>query len=81
MTSTTLLLTCKIFLFQCQKQAKSSSRMGECSFGKGFGQTNPESEPEDGIEERVWKAIPRSIFVNLMKKYQVRPTLPARSYF
>ncbi|KIM93680.1 hypothetical protein OIDMADRAFT_35505 [Oidiodendron maius Zn] len=44
--------------------------MGECSFGKGFGQTNPDKQAEDGIEERIWKSIPRSIFDGLAKRYQ-----------
>ncbi|KAH6287768.1 hypothetical protein HBI39_222820 [Parastagonospora nodorum] len=44
--------------------------MGECSFGKGFGQTNPESKGEDGVDERIWKSIPRSIFDGLSKRYQ-----------
>ncbi|KLU89914.1 cytochrome P450 3A9 [Magnaporthiopsis poae ATCC 64411] len=45
--------------------------MGECSFGKGFGQTNPvTSETEEGVDERVWKDIPRSIFDGLSKRYQ-----------
>ncbi|KAL8298843.1 hypothetical protein RB600_003395 [Gaeumannomyces tritici] len=45
--------------------------MGECSFGKGFGQTNPDSiEVEQGVDERVWKSIPRSIFDGLSKRYQ-----------
>lgn len=46
--------------------------MGECSFGKGFGQTNPmtSSEIEEGVDERVWKGIPRSIFDGLSKRYQ-----------
>jgi len=45
--------------------------MGECSFGKGFGQTNPDKKAEDGVEERVWKSIPSSIFNGLTKRYQV----------
>ncbi|OHF03155.1 cytochrome P450 3A9 [Colletotrichum orchidophilum] len=44
--------------------------MGECSFGKGFGQTNPDSLIEDGVDERIWKSIPRSIFDGLSKRYQ-----------
>ncbi|KAI8272265.1 Cytochrome P450 monooxygenase FUS8 [Colletotrichum sp. SAR 10_98] len=44
--------------------------MGECSFGKGFGQTNPDSMIEDGVDERIWKSIPRSIFDGLSKRYQ-----------
>ncbi|KAK8012845.1 cytochrome P450 [Apiospora marii] len=46
--------------------------MGECSFGKGFGQTNPDTLVEDGVDEKVWKQIPRSIFDGLSKRYQVR---------
>ncbi|KAK1997322.1 cytochrome P450 [Colletotrichum falcatum] len=44
--------------------------MGECSFGKGFGQTNPNSTIEDGVDERIWNSIPRSIFDGLSKRYQ-----------
>ncbi|CAH0046015.1 unnamed protein product [Clonostachys solani] len=44
--------------------------MGECSFGRGFGQTNPDGEIEDGVDEKVWKSIPRSIFDGLSKRYQ-----------
>lgn len=44
--------------------------MGECSFGKGFGQTNPDSLIEDGVDEKIWKSIPRSIFDGLSKRYQ-----------
>ncbi|KAK1503060.1 cytochrome P450 3A9 [Colletotrichum tamarilloi] len=44
--------------------------MGECSFGKGFGQTNPNSLIEDGVDEKIWKSIPRSIFDGLSKRYQ-----------
>ncbi|KAK7967206.1 cytochrome P450 [Apiospora aurea] len=44
--------------------------MGECSFGKGFGQTNPNTLIEDGVDEKVWKQIPRSIFDGLSKRYQ-----------
>ncbi|KAK8065860.1 cytochrome P450 [Apiospora hydei] len=45
--------------------------MGECSFGKGFGQTNPNTLIEDGVDEKVWKQIPRSIFDGLSKRYQL----------
>lgn len=45
--------------------------MGECSFGKGFGQTNPDqTEVENGVDEQVWKSIPRSIFDGLAKRYR-----------
>lgn len=45
--------------------------MGECSFGRGFGQTKPAAEIERGVSEKVWKSIPRSIFDGLSKRYQV----------
>ncbi|KAI6350655.1 hypothetical protein MCOR25_010496 [Pyricularia grisea] len=46
--------------------------MGECSFGKGFGQTNPKTSViEEGVDEKVWKSIPRSIFDGLSKRYQM----------
>lgn len=45
--------------------------MGECTFGKGFGQTNPDKEAEEGIEEQVWKSIPLAIFHGLARRYQV----------
>ncbi|KAH8593479.1 cytochrome P450 [Bisporella sp. PMI_857] len=44
--------------------------MGESSFGKGFGQTNPEKGAEDGVEEQVWKSIPTAIFNGLSRRYQ-----------
>lgn len=45
--------------------------MGDCSFGKSFGQTNPNNVTcEDGVDERIWKSIPRSIFDGLAKRYQ-----------
>lgn len=44
--------------------------MGECSFGKGFGQTNPSKEAVIGVEEKIWKSIPRAIFDGLAKRYQ-----------
>lgn len=46
-------------------------RMGECSFGKGFGQTNPYAEAPEGAAEAFWRSIPRSIFDTLAKRYQV----------
>jgi hypothetical protein len=45
--------------------------MGECSFGKSFGQTNPDKKAEVGVEDRIWKSIPRAIFDGLAKRYQV----------
>jgi hypothetical protein len=45
--------------------------MGECSFGKSFGQTNPDKKAEAGVEDRIWKSIPRAIFDGLAKRYQV----------
>lgn len=45
--------------------------MGECVFGKGFGQTNPKKEAESGIDDQIWKAIPQAIFDGLARRYQV----------
>lgn len=45
--------------------------MGECSFGKGFGQINRDKKGEQGIDEWIWKSIPRAIFDGLAKRYQV----------
>lgn len=45
--------------------------MGDCSFGKSFGQTNPNCVVrENGVDARVWNSIPRSIFDGLAKRYQ-----------
>lgn len=46
--------------------------MGECSFGRGFGQTNPKKGIEEGADERAWKMIPQSIFDGMTKRYKVR---------
>ncbi|KAK1526625.1 cytochrome P450 3A9 [Colletotrichum paranaense] len=54
--------------------------MGECSFGKGFGQTNPNSLIEDGVDEKIWKSIPRSIFDGLSKRYQAMLTCTKTVY-
>ncbi|QDS73814.1 hypothetical protein FKW77_006095 [Venturia effusa] len=43
--------------------------MGECSFGQSFGQTDPQKPPPKGIDEKVWRAVPRSIFQNQSNKY------------
>jgi hypothetical protein len=45
--------------------------MGECSFGKGFGLTNPDTEVEEGVEENIWRSIPYAIFDGLSRRYQV----------
>lgn len=45
--------------------------MGECSFGRGFGQTNPSKEGDFNVEERVWRRIPDSIFSGMTQRYQV----------
>ncbi|KAJ5935966.1 cytochrome P450 [Penicillium verhagenii] len=47
--------------------------MGECSFGKGFGQTNPSDsfELELEMDEKVWKTIPTAIFKGMTRRYQV----------
>ncbi|KAI9042747.1 cytochrome P450 [Aspergillus affinis] len=44
--------------------------MGECSFGRGFGQTNPTKDEYLNVEERVWKRIPDSIFSGMTQRYQ-----------
>ncbi|PVH96074.1 cytochrome P450 [Periconia macrospinosa] len=44
--------------------------MGECSFGKGFGQTDPEANPQEGVSADVWKSIPWAIFTNISRRYQ-----------
>lgn len=44
--------------------------MGSCSFGKGFGQTNPNKDTKLGVEDKIWKSIPRAIFDGLAKRYQ-----------
>jgi hypothetical protein len=48
-----------------------SYSMGECSFGKSLGQTNPDKKAEAGVEGHVWKSIPRAIFDGQAKRYQV----------
>jgi len=47
--------------------------MGECSFGHGFGQTNPESKLkiDEGVDARIWKSIPHAIFNGMTKRYRV----------
>ncbi|KAH8434069.1 uncharacterized protein LDX57_011706 [Aspergillus melleus] len=44
--------------------------MGECSFGRGFGQTNPTKDEYLNIEERIWKHITDSIFSGMTQRYQ-----------
>ncbi|TLD36766.1 cytochrome p450 [Venturia nashicola] len=43
--------------------------MGECSFGQSFGQTDPERAPPKGMDEKIWRSVPRSIFQNQSNKY------------
>ncbi|KAK3897072.1 cytochrome p450 [Staphylotrichum tortipilum] len=48
--------------------------MGECLFGKGFGQTNPETKTRTerhGVDEKVWASIPRAVFDGLSERYQM----------
>ncbi|KAJ5741103.1 cytochrome P450 [Penicillium malachiteum] len=47
--------------------------MGECSFGKGFGQTNPSDSFDFGLEmdAKVWKSIPTAIFKGMTRRYQL----------
>lgn len=45
--------------------------MGESAFGRGFGQTNPNIHVGDKeIDEKVWAAVPKSIFDGLKKRHQ-----------
>ncbi|KAB2571181.1 Cytochrome P450 monooxygenase FUS8 [Lasiodiplodia theobromae] len=44
--------------------------MGESSFGRGFGQTNPQKGVEEGADEKAWKMIPHAIFHGMTKRYQ-----------
>ncbi|EOD46056.1 putative cytochrome p450 3a9 protein [Neofusicoccum parvum UCRNP2] len=44
--------------------------MGESSFGRGFGQTNPQKGAEEGADEKAWKMIPHAIFDGMTKRYQ-----------
>ncbi|OXV06037.1 hypothetical protein Egran_06197 [Elaphomyces granulatus] len=44
--------------------------MGECSFGRGFGQTNPDKAVEPGVDEQVWRGIPHAIFTGMTRRYQ-----------
>jgi hypothetical protein len=48
-----------------------SNSMGECSFGRGFGQTNPDKAVETGVDEQVWRGIPHAIFTGMTRRYQV----------
>jgi hypothetical protein len=45
--------------------------MGECSFGRGFGHTNPQKETTLGIDEKSWSGIPSAIFKGMAQRYQV----------
>ncbi|EPS29010.1 hypothetical protein PDE_03956 [Penicillium oxalicum 114-2] len=44
--------------------------MGECSFGKGFGQTNPKKTIEPDFDDKVWKNIPAAVFSGMSRRYQ-----------
>lgn len=46
--------------------------MGEATFGRGFGQTNPKATimSQIDMEEKVWAEIPKSIFDGLKKRHQ-----------
>lgn len=46
-------------------------RMGECSFGNGFGQTNKNRKLELEFDEDVWRTIPTAIFRGMTRRYQV----------
>ncbi|RAH78614.1 cytochrome P450 [Aspergillus japonicus CBS 114.51] len=45
--------------------------MGECSFGRGFGQTPPLKEEYLGMEDRIWVQILHSIFHGLTRRYKM----------
>ncbi|KAI9929458.1 hypothetical protein MW887_000930 [Aspergillus wentii] len=45
--------------------------MGECSFGHGFGQVNPEKKIDSDLDENVWRSIPHNIFSGMTKRYQM----------
>ncbi|RAH64735.1 cytochrome P450 [Aspergillus aculeatinus CBS 121060] len=45
--------------------------MGECSFGRGFGQTLPVEEEYLGMEDRIWLQIPHSIFHGMTQRYKM----------
>jgi len=51
--------------------ANNEFRMGECSFGRGFGRTNPALENMESDDDQVWASIPRAIFFGMTKRYQV----------
>ncbi|KAM0148650.1 hypothetical protein ACHAQE_009124 [Botrytis cinerea] len=44
--------------------------MGECSFGKGFGQTNPTENIDFDFVKSTWERIPSAIFNGMSKRYQ-----------
>ncbi|KAI1497971.1 cytochrome P450 [Biscogniauxia marginata] len=44
--------------------------MGECSFGRGFGQTNPDKSAEIDEDEKIWKSIPSAIFDGMTRRYR-----------
>ncbi|TEY74363.1 hypothetical protein BOTCAL_0073g00010 [Botryotinia calthae] len=44
--------------------------MGECSVGKGFGQTNPTKDIDIDFDKSTWERIPSAIFNGMTKRYQ-----------
>ncbi|CCD48528.1 predicted protein [Botrytis cinerea T4] len=44
--------------------------MGECSFGKGFGQTNPIENIDFDLVKSTWERIASAIFNGMSKRYQ-----------
>ncbi|PYI09748.1 cytochrome P450 [Aspergillus sclerotiicarbonarius CBS 121057] len=44
--------------------------MGECSFGRGFGQTSPGKQIEQDETDDIWRSIPPSIFKGMRRRYQ-----------
>jgi hypothetical protein len=45
--------------------------MGECSFGKGFGQIQPQKYIDQCKDEVIWRSIPKTIFDGMTKRYRV----------
>lgn len=45
--------------------------MGECSFGRGFGQVGSGEAEVDDAEQKIWKDIPHAIMNGMAKRYRV----------
>jgi hypothetical protein len=53
------------------RAADNDFSMGECSFGRGFGRTNPNIKEMESDDDQVWASIPRAIFLGMTKRYRV----------